>query len=97
MTNTQVSRLRKSSTKNSSDNIKISKTQYHKIGQSGVFLGRHLGPLLQTGLPLMWNVLKPSATSISIPLGSRAAALATDEPILKKMFGSSTIPLIILT
>ena len=61
LTNTQVSKLRKAFANNSSANIKLSKTQLHKIGQSGGFLGRLLGPLLQTGLPLMKNVLKPLA------------------------------------
>ena len=59
LTNTQVLRLRKAFANNSSANIKLSKTQLHKIGQSGGFLGRLLGPLLKTGLPLMKNVLKP--------------------------------------
>ena len=39
----------------SSANIKLSKTQLHKIGQSIEFLGRLLGPLLKTGLPL-WKI-----------------------------------------
>ena len=59
LTNTQVLRLRKAFANNSSSNIKLSKTQLHKIGQSGGFLGRLLGPLLKIGLPLMKNVLKP--------------------------------------
>ena len=46
LTNTQVSRLRKAFTNNSSANIRLSKTQLHKIGQSRRFLGRLLGPLL---------------------------------------------------
>ena len=50
-TNTQVSRLRKASANNSSTNIKLSKTQSHKLEQSGRFLGRIL----------MKNVLKPLA------------------------------------
>ena len=54
LTNTQVSKLRKAFANNSSVNIKLSKTQLHKIGQSGVFLGR---PLLKTGLPVIANVL----------------------------------------
>ena len=33
----------------------------HKVGQSGGFLGRLLGPLLKSGLPLIGNVLKPLA------------------------------------
>ena len=57
LTNTQGLRLRKAF--NSSVNIKLSKTQLHKIGQSGGLLGKLLGPLLKTGLPLMKNVLNP--------------------------------------
>ena len=41
----------------------------HKIGPSVVFLGRLLGPLLKTGLPLIRNVFKPLAESVLIPLG----------------------------
>ena len=61
LSNTQVSRLRKAFANGSSANIKLSKTQLHKIGQSGGFLGRILGPLLKTGMPLIKNVLKPLA------------------------------------
>ena len=43
LTNRQVSKLRKAFVNNSSANIKLSKTQLHKIGQSGGFLGRRLG------------------------------------------------------
>ena len=61
----------------------------HKIGPSGGFLGRLLGPLLKTGLSLMKNVLKPLAKNILIPLGlAAAAASGTDAAIHKKMFGS---------
>ena len=67
----------------------------HKIGQSGRFLGSHLGPLLKTELPLIGNVLKPLAKSVLIPLGLTAAALATDTAIHKKMFGSGNRTLII--
>ena len=35
LTNTQVSKLRKAFANSSSANIKLSKTQLHKIGQSG--------------------------------------------------------------
>ena len=49
---------------NSSANVKLSKTQLHKVGQSRGFLGRLSGPLLKTGLPLMKNVLKPLAKSV---------------------------------
>ena len=67
-TNTQVSKLRKTMANNSSANVKLSKTHLHKIGQSGGFLGRLLGPSLKTGLPLMRNALKPLAKRVLIPL-----------------------------
>ena len=59
----------------------------HKLGQSGGFLGRFLGPLLKTGLPLIGNVLKQLVKSVLIPLGLTAAS-ATDAAIHKKMLGS---------
>ena len=96
LTNTQVSRLRKAFANNSSANIKLSKTQLHKIGQPGGFLGRLLGPLLKTGLPLIGNVFKPLAKSVLIPLGLTVAASATDVAIHKKMFGSGFTTLIII-
>ena len=40
LTNAQVLRLRKSFSNNQSANVKLSKTQLHKIGQSGGSLGR---------------------------------------------------------
>ena len=67
----------------------------HRIGQSGGFVGRHLGPLLKTGLPLMKNTLTPLAESILISLGLTVAA-ATDAAIYKKMFRSGTTTLIVL-
>ena len=87
-------RLYKAFANNSSANIKLSKTQLHKIGQSGGFLGRLLGPLFKTGLPLMKNVLKPLAKSVLIPSGLTAAA-ATDAAIQKKIFGSVVTTVII--
>ena len=50
--NRQVANLRKAFTNNSLVNIKLSKSQLCKIVQSGGFLGRFLGSLLKTGLPL---------------------------------------------
>ena len=44
LTNTQVSELRKTFVNSSSSNVKLSKTQLHKIGQLRGFLGRLLGP-----------------------------------------------------
>ena len=40
--------------------------------QSGGFLGKLLGQLLKTGLPLMKNVIKPLAKSVLVPLGVTA-------------------------
>ena len=76
-------------------NIKLSKTQLHKIGQSGGFLCRLLVPLVQAGLPLLGNIPKPLAKSVLIPLGLMAAASATDAAIHKKLFGSGFTTLII--
>ena len=56
--------------------------------QSGGFLGRLLGTLLKTGLPLMKSVIKPLAKSVLIPLGLTAAAPAADPGIHKKVLGS---------
>ena len=80
----------------SSANIKLSKTKLHKIWKSGQFLGRNLGPLLKPGLPLIENVLKPSAKTVLITLGlTPAAAAATDGAIHKKTLGSGMTTLII--
>ena len=79
MTNTQVSKLRKAFANNYSANIKLSKTQLHKIIQSWE-------PLLKTGLPLIENKLKP--------LGLIAAS-AADAAVYKKIFGSGFTTLII--
>ena len=95
LTNTQVLKLQKAFANNYLANIKLSKTQLHKIVQSGGFLGRPLGPLLKTGLLLIGNVLKPLAKSVLIPLGLTAAASATDTAIHKRMFGSGFTTLII--
>ena len=86
LTNTQISKYRKAFANNSSANIKLSKTQLNKIGQSGGFCGRFLGPLLKTGLPLMKHVLKPLAKSVLTSLGSTPAVSATDAAIHKKYF-----------
>ena len=59
LNNTQVSKICKAFANGSSANIKLSKTHLHKIGQSGGFLGRLLGPLLKTGMSLIGKVLKP--------------------------------------
>ena len=84
LTNRQVLNLRKVYADKSSTNIKFSKTQISKMIQSGGFLGRLLGPLLKTVLPLMKNVIKPLAKSVLISLGLTAAASAADAGIKKK-------------
>ena len=56
--------------------------------QSRTFLGRLLGPLLKTRVPLIKNVIKPLAKSTLISLGSTAAAWAADAGIYKKILGS---------
>ena len=76
--------------------MKLSKTHLHKIGQSRGFLGRLLGPLLKTGVPLIGNVLKPLAKSVLRSRGLKEVAeSATDAAIQKKMFGSGVTTLII--
>ena len=80
----QVVNLRKAFAKNTSTDINLSKTQLSKMMQSGGFLGRLLGPLLRTGLPLMKNVIKPLAKSVLVPLGLTATASAADAGIHKK-------------
>ena len=52
--------------------------------QSGGFLGRLLGSLLRTGLPLMKSVTKTLAKSVLVPLGLTTAASAADAGIHKK-------------
>ena len=69
LTNRQVENLCKAFANKSSTDIKLSKTQLSKMIQSGGFLGRLLGPLLKTRLPLIKNVIKTLAKSVLIPLG----------------------------
>ena len=61
--------------------------------QSGGFIGRLLGPLLETRLPLIKDVIKPSAKSILSPAELTAAASASDAGIHKKILGSGKRPL----
>ena len=88
LTNRQVSNLRKAFSNHLSADIKLSKTQFPKMIRSGGFLGRLLGPLLKTGLPLIKNVIKPLAKSVLISLGLTAAASAAHTGIHKKVLGS---------
>ena len=60
--------------------------------QSGGSLGRLIGPLLKTGLPLITNVIKLLAKIVLIPLGiTLAAASAADTGIQKKTLGSGNM------
>ena len=56
LNNTQVANLGKVFANKTSTDIKLSKTQLSKM-KSGGFLGRFLGPLLKTGLPLIKSIL----------------------------------------
>ena len=87
LTNSQVATLYTAFANKSSTDIKLSKTQISKMIQLGGFLGRLLGPLLKTGLPLIKNVIKPLAKSVLIPLGLTAAASAVDAGIHKQYLG----------
>ena len=82
LTNRQVANL------HTLTDIKLSKTQLSEMIQSGGFLGRLLGPLLRTGLPLMKSVIKSLAKSVLVPLGLTAAASVADAGIHKKILGS---------
>ena len=95
LTNREVGNLRRAFANNLSADIKLSKTQISKMIQSRGFLGRLLGPLVKTGLPLMKNVIKPLAKSVLIPLSLTAAASAADARIHKKILGSGNATLII--
>ena len=91
LTNRQVANIRKAFAKNTSIDIKLSKTQLSKMIQSGGFLGNLLGtlagPLMKVAVPLAKNVLAP--------LGISAAMSAIDGSIKKKMLGSGVTTLII--
>ena len=86
LTDRQVANIRKAFAKNTSTDIKLSKTQLSKIMQSGGFLGNLLsklaGPLMKVAMPLGKNVLAP--------LGLTAAMSAIDGSIKKKILGSGT-------
>ena len=95
ITTRQKTKWRNSFNYNMSTDLKLSKAQISKIIQSGGFLGRLLGPLLKTGLPLIKNVIKPLAKSVLIPLRLTPAASAADAGIHKIILGSGPTTLII--
>ena len=87
----QKTKLRNAFNNNMSTDLKLFKAQISKIIQSGGFLGRLLGPLLKSGLPLMKNVIKLLAKSVLVPLGLTAAASVADAEIHKKILGSGSM------
>ena len=91
LTNRQVANNRKTFAKNTSTNIKLSKTQLSKMIQSGGLLGnlsgKLAGPLMKVAMPLAKNVLTP--------LGISAAMSAIDGSIKNKILGSGMTTLII--
>ena len=90
LTQRQTTKLRNNIENNMSTDIKLSKAQISKIIQSGGFLGKILGPLLETGLPLLKSVIKPLGL-----LGLTAASSAIDAAVQKKIYGSGATTLII--
>ena len=88
-------KLRNAFNNNMSADLQFSKAQISKIIQFGGILGKLLGPLLKTGLPLMKNVIKPLGKSVYIPLGLTAAASAADARIHKQILRSGNTTLII--
>ena len=98
LTDRQVSSIRKAFANNSSVDIKFSKTQLSKMIESGGFLGKMLGPLLKTALPLTKGVITPLAKSVLIPLGlTAAAAAAADAGIHEKILGSGNNTTLIIS
>ena len=77
LTKRQVANIRKAFAKNTSTDIKLSKTQLSKMIQTGGLLGNLLGklagPLMKVAMPLAKNVLAP--------LGISAAMSAIDGSI----------------
>ena len=88
LTTRQTAKLRNVIENNMSTDIKLSKAQISKIIQSGGFLGRILGPLVKTGLPLLKSAIKPL-----VLLGLTAASSAIDADVQKKIYGSGTATL----
>ena len=77
LTTRQTTKLRNAIENNLKTDIKSSKTHISKRIHSGGFLGKILGPLLKTGLPLLKSVIKPlglldlTVASSAIDVGSK--------------------------
>ena len=79
LTTRQTTKLKNAIENNMATDIKLSKAQISNIIQSGGILGKLLGPLLKTGLPLLKSVIKPLGL-----LGLTVASSATDAGVQKK-------------
>ena len=79
LTTKQTTKLRNAIENNMATDIKLIKAQISKIIQSVGFLGKHLGPLLKTGLSLLKSVTKPLGL-----LGLTAGSSAINAGIKKK-------------
>ena len=90
LTTRHTTELRNAIENNLQTGIKLSKAQISKIIQSGGFLGKILGPLLKTGLPLLKSVVKPFGL-----FGLTAASSAIDAGVQKKIYGSGKTTLVI--
>ena len=86
LTSRQVANFCKAFANYLSTVIKLPKTQLSKMVQSEGFLGRLLGPLLKTALPLTKNMIKPLVKTVLISLG--LTATASTAGIHKKILGS---------
>ena len=95
LTTRQKTKLRNAFNNNMSTDLKLSRAQISEIAQSGGFLGRLLGPLLKTRLPLIKNIIKTLAKSVLIPLGLTAVVSAADAGIHRQILGYVTTSLII--
>ena len=76
LTTRQTTRLRNVVENNMATDIKLSKVQISKIIESGGFLGKLLGLLLKTGLPLLKTVIIPLGL-----LGLTASSSAIDADV----------------
>ena len=90
LTTRQTAKLRNGIENNLQTDIKLPQAQISKIIQSGGFLGKILGPLLKTGLPLLKSVIKLLGL-----LGLTAASSEIDAGVQKKTYGAGTTTLVI--
>ena len=78
LTTRQTTKLINTIENNLKTDIKLFKAQISKIIHSGGFLGKIVGPLLNTGLPLLQSVIKPLGL-----LGLTTASSAIDAGVQK--------------